>query len=120
MRGVFAVLTTVLGRVAVLPRWQKRAIVFSVDLALLIAAVWIAYSLRMGVWILWNDAIAIFMLAAVPTMVASFVLTGVYKSIFRYAGSGMLGILTRAFLAPTVITGPDPLAPPEPPPAARR
>lgn len=93
---VFA--TAILGHIAVLPRWQKRAIVFAIDLALLIVSIWFAYSLRMSTWIYWNEAIRKLAVGAVLLMIPSFVFTGVYRSIFRYAGSGMLAIIVRAFL----------------------
>ncbi|MXO60570.1 SDR family NAD(P)-dependent oxidoreductase [Altererythrobacter salegens] len=90
--------TSVLGVIAALPRWQKRAVVFVIDLILLMFSIWIAYSLRMNTWTFWNEPIRRISLGAILLMIPSFGLSGVYKSIFRYAGSGMMAILLRAFL----------------------
>ncbi|MGN6496038.1 MAG: polysaccharide biosynthesis protein [Tsuneonella sp.] len=91
-------LTAVLGHVATLHRWQKRTIVFTIDLALLTISSWLAYSLRMSVWVYWNDAIRTLLFGSLALMVPTFTLNGVYRSIFRYAGTGMMAILVRAFL----------------------
>ncbi|MGN6499535.1 MAG: polysaccharide biosynthesis protein [Tsuneonella sp.] len=91
-------LTAVLGHVATLHRWQKRTIVFTIDLALLTISSWLAYSLRMSVWVYWNDAIRALLLGSLALMIPTFTLNGVYRSIFRYAGTGMMAILVRAFL----------------------
>lgn len=98
MNSGTAILTALLGRIAALPRLQKRAIVFAIDLALLMISIWFAYSLRMSEWIYWNDAIRKLAIGAVLMMIPSFVLTGVYRSIFRYAGTGMMVIVLRGFL----------------------
>ena len=90
-------LTAVLGKMAVLPRWQKRAIVFTSDLVLLITSIWIAYSLRIGEWIYWDESVRELALGAALVMVPSFLAAGVYQSIFRYAGTGMMAIMLRAF-----------------------
>ncbi|MEM1132702.1 MAG: nucleoside-diphosphate sugar epimerase/dehydratase [Pseudomonadota bacterium] len=87
-----------LERAMELHRWQKQAIVFVMDLFLLIFATWIAYSLRIGIWVYWNDAIADILLVSVPLAVFVFTLTGVYNAIFRYAGPGMIRTLVRSFL----------------------
>jgi FlaA1/EpsC-like NDP-sugar epimerase len=82
---------------AVLPRWQKRAVVFTIDLVLLIVSIWFAYSLRIGEWIYWNQVVLTMAVVGVALMVPIFGICGVYRSIFRYAGSGMMAIIVRAF-----------------------
>lgn len=94
---VIPALTTLLGRLAVLPRWQKRALVFGIDVVLLIVSIWVAYSLRMSEWIYWNEAIRKLAIGGLLMMIPSFFLTGVYRSIFRYAGAGMMAIILRGF-----------------------
>ncbi|WOE74815.1 polysaccharide biosynthesis protein [Alterisphingorhabdus coralli] len=81
-----------------LHRWQKQAIVFAMDMVLLILATWIAYSLRIGIWVYWNQAIASILLVGIPLTITVFTVTGVYQAIFRYAGSGMIATLIRSFL----------------------
>lgn len=85
-----------LKRLADLPRPAKQAIVFAIDFALLMQSIWIAYSLRVGRWILWDDAIMMLALGAALFMVPVFLMTGVYNAIFRFVGLGMLRTLLRA------------------------
>ena len=93
----------VLERLAVFTRRQKRLTVLAIDLVLLAQSVWMAYSLRIGEWAFWNDPIFIFGGAALAVMLPTFVLCGVYNTIFRYAGVGMLRTLVRAFLIYTIV-----------------
>lgn len=95
MRDVFF---TVLQQLPALKRAQKRWLVLAVDLLLLIQSVWTAYSLRIGSWELWDKAIASISIGAVALMVPIFLLSGVYNTIFRYAGIGMMSTLVRAFV----------------------
>ena len=97
-----AVITSILEQFADLPRTQKRAIVVFLDAILCVQAIWIAYSLRIGVWVYWDLAIQKIALAAILTMAPVFFFTGVYNAIFRYAGSGMMKTLVRAFLVYSV------------------
>ncbi|QJB69763.1 polysaccharide biosynthesis protein [Parasphingorhabdus halotolerans] len=92
-----AVITSILERIAGIPRWQKQAIVFLLDIILCIQSIWIAYSLRIGVWIYWDYAVEKVVLGALLTMIPTFYFAGVYKAIFRYAGAGMMKTLVRAF-----------------------
>jgi FlaA1/EpsC-like NDP-sugar epimerase len=97
MQSVIALFTAALSDIAALPRQQKRALVFGIDLVLLLASIWIAYSLRIGEWIYWNEPVRTVALGGLILMVPSFAATGVYSSIFRYAGTGMMVIMLRAF-----------------------
>lgn len=94
---ITAVITSFLEDVARLARWKKKSIVFLLDMLLCVQSIWIAYSLRIGVWILWDIAIQKMVLICLLTMIPVFIITGVYKAIFRYAGTGMMKILVRAF-----------------------
>ncbi|MEO6388418.1 MAG: nucleoside-diphosphate sugar epimerase/dehydratase [Croceibacterium sp.] len=81
-----------------LARVQKRLFVLVIDLALLVLSVWVAYSLRINDWILWDNAIRKFLIGAVLIMVPTFSMAGVYSVIFRYVGIGMMGTIIRAFI----------------------
>ena len=94
---MIAVITTTLERIAGFPRWLKQAIVLMLDIVLCIQSIWIAYSLRIGVWVYWDIAVQKVVLAALLIMVPTFYFSGVYNAIFRYAGSGMMKTLVRAF-----------------------
>lgn len=83
-------------KIAELPRWQKRSIVFFVDCFLLAQSIWIAFSLRLGGWIFWNEHIAKFAIGAFILAPLSLTFFGVYNAIFRFAGLGMMRVLLRA------------------------
>lgn len=95
-------ITSLLVRIADAPRWQKRAIVACLDIILCVQSIWIAYSLRIGVWVYWDLAIQKLVLGALVFMLPVFYFTGVYRAIFRYAGSGMMKTLARAFIIYTI------------------
>ncbi len=97
INNITTIVTSLLERIAELSRWQKRAIVLTLDILLCVQSIWIAYSLRIGVWVLWDIAVQKIVLACLLLMLPVFVLNGVYNSIFRYAGTGMMKILVRAF-----------------------
>jgi UDP-N-acetylglucosamine 4,6-dehydratase len=97
-----AVITSILEKLAGMSRWQKQTIVLLLDIILCVQSIWIAYSLRIGVWVYWDLAVQKVVLGAILMMVPVFFFTGVYNAIFRYAGSGMMKTLVRAFLVYSV------------------
>ncbi len=105
IENITTVVTSLLDKIAQLARWQKKTIVFLVDLLLCVQSIWIAYSLRIGVWVLWDIAVQKILLICLLTMVPVFILSGVYKAIFRYAGTGMMKTLVRAFAIYSVVVG---------------
>ncbi len=78
------------------PRIFKRMLVFGVDSMLCIGAIWVAFSLRLGEWQLWSDAIAKIALASFALWPPVFYMRGIYRSIFRFAGSGTMADLAKA------------------------
>lgn len=74
-----------------IPRSLKRAIALSVDAGLCVLSVWVAYYLRLSEWIDLSDA-KLPVIASVVIALPIFVSTGLYRMIFRHAG-------TNAFLA---------------------
>jgi len=98
-------LVQMLEQLAVFTRRQKRLTVLLIDLMLLAQSIWMAYSLRVGEWAFYNEPILKFAGAALAVMLPTFFLCGVYNTIFRYAGVGMLRTLVRAFLIYTVVLG---------------
>lgn len=105
IENITAVTTSLLEKIAQLSRWKKRAIVFLLDILLCVQSIWIAYSLRIGVWVLWDIAIQKTVLVCLLLMIPIFVLSGVYNAIFRYAGTGMMKTLVRAFAIYSVAIG---------------
>lgn len=81
-----------------LRRGQKRALVALIDATLCVAAVWIAFSLRLGTWVLVGKPVLITICIALALWAPIGALSGVYRAIFRYAGSGSIIGLVRACL----------------------
>lgn len=79
-----------------LGRPAKRRIVLAIDLALAIIAAVIAYSLRIGVWVVWDPAVAKLIALSTTLFLPIFAAYGVYSAIFRYAGSGMMRTILSA------------------------
>ncbi|AMO72109.1 polysaccharide biosynthesis protein [Sphingorhabdus sp. M41] len=105
IENITTVITSLLEKIAQLARWQKKTIVLLLDIILCIQSIWIAYSLRIGVWVLWDIAVQKIVLVCLLLMVPVFILSGVYNAIFRYAGTGMMKTLVRAFAIYSVIIG---------------
>ncbi|WP_165853491.1 polysaccharide biosynthesis protein [Aurantiacibacter aquimixticola] len=91
-------------RLSELPRRAKQAIVASIDVVMLVVATWTAYSLRMDEWSLTSPAIQIMLLASIILAPPTFYAAGVYRTIFRFAGVGMLATLARAFIVYGALT----------------
>lgn len=79
-----------------LPRWRKTLIAASIDIAIAAFSAWAAIYLRLGQshWLYGSQLIAVIvpMLLGPPIFVA----TGLYKTIFRYAGSIETTAIARA------------------------
>lgn len=79
-----------------LPRATKRIIALSIDVAICIFTVWFAFYLRLGDFValtgnaLWAVAASIFI--AIPI----FIVSGLYRAIFRYSGWPALQAVARA------------------------
>ena len=82
--------------IANLDRTAKKIIAFSADSIICVFAIWLAFSLRLGDWQLWNVSIRNVMLASFLFWPPIFFMFGVYRSIFRFAGSGTITELARA------------------------
>ncbi|WP_319245282.1 nucleoside-diphosphate sugar epimerase/dehydratase [uncultured Propionivibrio sp.] len=82
--------------VLALPRAAKRSIALSVDLGLCVLTVWLAYYLRLGEFValsgtaLWAAGVSICI--ALPI----FMVSGLYRAIFRYSGWPALLAVARA------------------------
>ena len=81
---------------------KADAIVFLIDLTMLLVSIWLAFSLRLGIWNYWSAGIEKALLGALLLMIPIFYAGGVYRTIFRYAGVGMMKTLARAFAAYTL------------------
>lgn len=85
----------VLQRASVLSRNTKRLIAISNDVVLAIAASYLAYSLRLGVWA-WEPGVTALCVISLIVFPIVFFFHHIYKSIFRFAGRGMMTAILRA------------------------
>jgi FlaA1/EpsC-like NDP-sugar epimerase len=84
----------VLQRLVTLNRGAKVALMMLLDAFLCVAAAIIAFSLRLGVWDLWNEAIERVIIACLVLWFPVFLLRGIYNSVVRFMGSRtMIGIV---------------------------
>jgi FlaA1/EpsC-like NDP-sugar epimerase len=91
----------------VLPRVIKRGVALSFDAALCVLTVWLAFYLRLGEWIALSGdvrwvpewAVAGSLMLALPL----FVVSGLYRAIFRYAGWQASLVVTRAMVIYAVL-----------------
>ncbi len=81
-----------------LDRRAKKIIAFLADSAICVLAIWLAFSLRLGDWQLWTTPVRNVLLASFLFWPPLFLMFGVYRSIFRFAGSGTITELARAML----------------------
>ncbi len=91
-----AAVISALAWISNLDRRAKKLIAFAADSMICIFAIWLAFSLRLGDWQLWNASIRNVMLASFIFWPPVFLIFGVYRSIFRFAGSGTITELARA------------------------
>lgn len=70
------------------PRALRKLLVFSIDAMLCLAAVWIAFSLRLGEWPTNADALLFFGAASLVFWTVSAGIFGVYRSLTRFSGGG--------------------------------
>jgi FlaA1/EpsC-like NDP-sugar epimerase len=89
-------IVSLLGRIAEIDRRAKKVIAFLSDCLLCAFAIWFGFSLRLGDWLLWNDSIQAVVIAAFLFWPPLFLIFGVYRSIFRFAGSGTITELAKA------------------------
>jgi len=82
-----------------LPRTVKRGIALVIDIILCVLTVWFAFYLRLGEWVnpahlWWNPLSAL--AAAIFISIPVFIVSGLYRNIFRYSGLPVLLTLMRA------------------------
>lgn len=88
--------------VLALPRAVKRMVVLSVDLSLCILTVWLAYYLRLGEFVsftgegYWAAGAVRAAVASIALALPIFIVTGLYRAIFRYSGWPALLAVARA------------------------
>lgn len=86
-----------------LSRLGKRSTVIAVDIVACIAAAFLAFALRVGALSFPFMPVAIVIAVAVPLFIPLFFWSGVYGSIFRYAGARTVYQIGRAISIYTVV-----------------
>jgi len=79
-----------------LPRWAKRFVVLAVDTALCLLTVWLAYYLRLGEFVTLSGNALLAAATSVGLALPVFIVSGLYRAIFRYSGWPALLAVARA------------------------
>jgi FlaA1/EpsC-like NDP-sugar epimerase len=86
-----------------LPRPAKRALVLGADVLMCGVTVWMAFNLRFESWTAWSHAHFTAFVGAAAFALPLFVVFGLYRAIFRYAGLPALMTVLKAISIYTVI-----------------
>ncbi len=79
-----------------LPREAKRFVALSVDLGLCVLTVWLAFYLRLGEFVALSETTLWAVAGATGIALPIFVVSGLYRAIFRYSGWPALLAVARA------------------------
>jgi FlaA1/EpsC-like NDP-sugar epimerase len=79
-----------------LPRATKRSLALSADLGLSVLTVWLAYYLRLGEFVALSGAALWAVSASIGLALPIFIVSGLYRAIFRYSGWPALLAVARA------------------------
>lgn len=84
------------GPVLALPRAAKRIVALLTDMGLCVFAVWLAYYLRLGEFVALSGNALLAVAGSVVLALPVFVVSGLYRAIFRYSGWPAMLAVTRA------------------------
>ena len=79
-----------------LPRPFKRALALGADAFVCAITVWMAFNLRLESWTAWSPAHFTAFVGAVAFALPLFIVFGLYRAIFRYAGLPALMTVLKA------------------------
>jgi FlaA1/EpsC-like NDP-sugar epimerase len=82
--------------VLALPRWSKSLIVLVLDSSLCVLAVWLAYYLRLGEFVTLSGTASLTVVVSIATALPIFIMSGLYRAIFRFSGWPALLTVGRA------------------------
>ncbi len=82
--------------VLALPRWIKRFVVLTLDTSLCVLTVWLAYYLRLGEFVALSGVDSSTVLVSVGIALPIFMVSGLYRAIFRFSGWPALLVVARA------------------------
>ena len=79
-----------------LPRWAKRFVVLALDIAMCVLTVWFAYYLRLGEFVALSGNAFWAVVISIGIGLPIFIVSGLYRAIFRYSGWPALLAVARA------------------------
>ena len=82
-----------------LPRYAKKVIALIIDLGLCVLCTWLAFYLRLEQFIKINDITILAVLISIFLAIPIFWLSGLYKTMFRFAGSSIIFTVAVVSLA---------------------
>jgi FlaA1/EpsC-like NDP-sugar epimerase len=88
-------LSRVVGFILDLPRTVKRGVALSVDAGLCVLTVWLAFYLRLGVFVPLSEPLVWPLIASVLLALPLFISSGLYRTIFRYSGMPAMMAVVR-------------------------
>ena len=86
-----------------LPRLMKRTIALAADIAMCLLSVWLAFYLRTGVFHMLHSGVLTAMAASVLIAVPIFIVSGLYRAVFRYEGFAAAVAIMQAMAGYTLI-----------------
>ncbi len=86
----------VVAQLLALPRLSKRIISIAVDMGLCTLAVWLAYYLRLGDFISLDGRPTLAVVVSIAIALPTFVVSGLYRAVLRYAGQELAWATVRA------------------------
>jgi FlaA1/EpsC-like NDP-sugar epimerase len=86
----------IIGPILALPRSAKRIIALLVDTGICVLSVWLAFFLRLGEFVPLEGNALWAAIASVALALPIFIVTGLYRAIFRYSGLPALTAVARA------------------------
>ena len=81
-----------------LPRWAKRVVVLAVDIALCVLTVWLSFYLRLGEFVTLSNNALLATIFSVVIAIPIFLVSGLYRAIFRFSGWPALLAVARAIV----------------------
>lgn len=88
------------------PRHRKRLLVASIDALVVVLAVWLSFSVRLGYWQLLTPPVLTFIIFEMVCAITVFVVAGVYANVFRFPGPrglGQLAVACACIMAITIV-----------------
>ena len=79
-----------------MPRLAKRLVVLSLDMGLCVLSLWLAYYLRLGDFVSLSGSALWAVGASISIAIPIFIVSGLYRAIFRYSGWPALLAVARA------------------------